>query len=130
MGVRLSRRYHDGPIGMAVGRGSSRIHGWYQKNARERSWPVGQKRPNDFGMFDMHGNTWDWCQESTLDYKPGVSGYALDEEDIGDITGRLDRVVRGGSFNYQAHAWRSARRNDNRPSNRSSSVGLRVARTL
>jgi hypothetical protein len=39
------------------------VHAWYQSNARLRSWPVGQKRPNDFGLFDALGNTYDWCQE-------------------------------------------------------------------
>ena len=42
---------------------------WYQKNAQDRAWPVGQKRPNDFGLFDMHGNTFDWTQDPGFLYK-------------------------------------------------------------
>ncbi|MCI0463375.1 MAG: SUMF1/EgtB/PvdO family nonheme iron enzyme, partial [Gemmataceae bacterium] len=56
-GTQTSRYY--GETEMLVG-----AYGWYLDNARGRAWPVGQKRPNDFGLFDMYGNVWQWCQES------------------------------------------------------------------
>jgi formylglycine-generating enzyme required for sulfatase activity len=43
-------------------------YGWYLKNSKERSWPLGGKKPNDLGLFDMHGNVWNWCQESYQGY--------------------------------------------------------------
>jgi formylglycine-generating enzyme required for sulfatase activity/tRNA A-37 threonylcarbamoyl transferase component Bud32 len=43
-------------------------YGWYYDNARERTWPVGSKKPNDLGLFDMHGNVYTWCQERYRDY--------------------------------------------------------------
>ncbi len=106
------------------------VHAWYLKNSQDRTWPVGQKRPNDFGLFDMHGNTWDWCQESSWTYKVNPKGYALDEEDKRDITDRLRRALRGGSFNDRASLVRSAYRSNVRPSGCDNATGLRVARTL
>ena len=104
-------------------------YGWYQQNAQDRTWPVGQKKPNGFGLFDMHGNTWDWCQESGWNYKPGIGGKpAADEEDKRDITDKLSRVLRGGAFGNTPGNVRSAYRLNGRPADRSL-VGLRVART-
>jgi formylglycine-generating enzyme required for sulfatase activity len=45
-------------------------YAWYFTNAHERTWPVGSKKPNDLGLFDLHGNVCTWCQESYQDY-PG-----------------------------------------------------------
>src|SRR5262249_36181670 len=38
-------------------------YGWYLKNSKDRTWPVGGKKPNDLGLFDLHGNVYTWCQE-------------------------------------------------------------------
>jgi serine/threonine protein kinase/formylglycine-generating enzyme required for sulfatase activity len=122
-GARSSRYY--GSSEEMLGR-----YAWYLPNARDRAWPVGQKKPNDFGLFDMHGNTWDWCQESAWPYPPGKGGKpGEDEEDIRDVTDRLYRVLRGGAFDVPPRYVRSSYRFTYRPSDRSSSVGLRPART-
>ena len=105
-------------------------YGWYLQNAQDRTWPVGKKKPNRFGLFDMHGNTWNWCQESSWGYKPGSGGKAAtDEEDKRDITDKLSRALRGGSFIDLPSNVRCASRINNRPSTRDNSIGLRVART-
>jgi formylglycine-generating enzyme required for sulfatase activity len=104
-------------------------YAWYTDNAHTRAWPVGQKKPNDFGLFDMHGNVWNWCQESGWDYKPGADGWASDSEDNRDIKDSLSRVLRGGAFINHASSVRSACRYNHRPTNRSVNVGLRPART-
>jgi formylglycine-generating enzyme required for sulfatase activity len=45
-------------------------YAWFASNSREHSWPVGQLKPNDFGLFDMQGNVWQWCQDVYLPYSP------------------------------------------------------------
>src|SRR5262249_10922069 len=65
-------------------------HAWYLKNAENRTWPVGQKKPNGFGFLDALGNTWDWCQESGGPSPMGKGGKPTpDEEDKRDVTDRL-----------------------------------------
>src|SRR4051812_35306841 len=61
-------------------------YGWYALNTTERTWPAGGKKPNDLGLFDLHGNIYTWCQESCKDY-PGAQGGAAveDKEYILDI---------------------------------------------
>jgi formylglycine-generating enzyme required for sulfatase activity len=105
-------------------------YAWYLHNAGDRPWPVGQKRPNDLGLFDMHGDVWQWCSNGMREYEPGRWGAAAaDEAESDDLTGRPNRVFRGGSFLHLPLFVRSACRNFNRPSYRSPSTGLRPART-
>jgi formylglycine-generating enzyme required for sulfatase activity len=105
-------------------------YAWFQANARDRTWPVGQKRPNDLGLFDVHGNVWNWCQAAAFHYPPMVPGRpTVDQEDIRHIEDRIGRVFRGGSFNDQAMNVRSPNRGTSRPIVRNASFGLRVART-
>lgn len=42
-------------------------YAWYRVNAKQRAW-VGEKKPNDFGLFDAYGNSWEWCQERFKEY--------------------------------------------------------------
>ena len=103
---------------------------WYLQNSEDRAWPVGQKRPNDLGLFDMHGNVWNWCQEGWRKYQPGKDGKpAEDEEDSRDIVDPLSRSLRGGSYFNRPSFVRCAFRNGLRPSGRGSYCGLRPART-
>ncbi|MBI1918068.1 MAG: SUMF1/EgtB/PvdO family nonheme iron enzyme, partial [Planctomycetes bacterium] len=104
-------------------------YGWYFQNAGERTWPVGSKRPNDLGLFDMHGNVYAWCQERYKAYPQ--EGRATDDiEDILSINTQDRRVLRGGSFIYPASYLRSANRDRYVPAYRSVYVGLRPARTF
>jgi formylglycine-generating enzyme required for sulfatase activity len=105
-------------------------YAWYHDNAHDRTWPVGQKKPNDLGLFDMHGNVWTWCQESGWDYPAGtVKKPAEDKEDNRDISDRFKRVVRGASVSSHPALVRAAYRYIYRPSTRDGTVGVRVART-
>jgi len=93
-------------------------YGWYNKNSPNRSKPVGSLKPNDLGLFDLHGNIWEWCQESIDD--PYISSTITDEH---------PRSLRGGSFNEAPAYVRSWNRNWNRPSVRSFIYGFRPSRT-
>jgi formylglycine-generating enzyme required for sulfatase activity len=91
---------------------------------------VGQKRPNDFGLFDMHGNVWTWCHESgSLDSGGTVKGPDLTKGNIREVSDFLNRVLRGASCLNHSSLVRAAQRNDLRPPYRSYTVGVRVART-
>jgi formylglycine-generating enzyme required for sulfatase activity len=101
----------------------------YRDNSADRTWPVGQKRPNDLGLFDMHGNVWAWCDGPAPLYP---SGRAADKEyirDIRDMFYSSSRALRGGSFFDHAPYVRSSYRNSFRPVFRYFYVGLRACRT-
>src|SRR5262249_51913639 len=48
-------------------------YAWYFLNSNERTWPVGSKKPNDLGLFDMHGNLFSWCNDTLDSYPNGVA---------------------------------------------------------
>jgi formylglycine-generating enzyme required for sulfatase activity/tetratricopeptide (TPR) repeat protein len=102
----------------------------FQGNSQDRTWPVGQKRPNDLGLFDMHGNVWTWCQESAWGYPTGTQSRPVpDREDLRPVTVDISRVLRDASFYNRAPLVRSAFRSYNRPAFRSYIVGVRACRT-
>jgi formylglycine-generating enzyme required for sulfatase activity len=107
-------------------------YGWYWQNSQERTWPVGGKKPNDLGLFDLHGNVYTWCQESYQgDYPVPKDDEAVeDKEDDLSINPQTGRVLRGGSFFNLASNVRSADRLRNVPTNRGVNVGFRPARTF
>jgi serine/threonine protein kinase/formylglycine-generating enzyme required for sulfatase activity len=91
-------------------------YAWYTKNSLNRGMlPVGSLKPNDLGLFDMQGNALQWCQERIVYYTVGAWGKPV--EDGGqkeDISDRISRVLRGGSFNYLPVHVRSAYRSGSR----------------
>jgi serine/threonine protein kinase/formylglycine-generating enzyme required for sulfatase activity len=106
-------------------------YGWYFPNSKERTWPVGSKKPNDLGLFDLHGNVYAWCQESYKNYPAPKDGEAIEDlEDFLTINTAASRVLRGGSFDSQASFVRGANRVREVPSLRYSYVGFRPARTF
>jgi formylglycine-generating enzyme required for sulfatase activity len=84
----------------------------------------GSKLPNGWGLFDVHGNAWEWCQ----DWYESFGSEAAVTDPLGPSEGS-GRVLRGGSFSAIARVVRSANRNSNRPDYRPSYSGFRVART-
>jgi formylglycine-generating enzyme required for sulfatase activity len=107
-------------------------YGWYQQNGKERTRPVGLKKPNDLGLFDMHGDVGNWCQDSYQgDYAVSKGGEAVEDKEDGlQIISTTRRVVRGGSFSERAVWIRSANRDKAEPAGRITDVGFRPARTF
>jgi formylglycine-generating enzyme required for sulfatase activity len=109
-------RYHTGNSESDLARA-----GWYSANSGRRTHPVGQKAPNAWGLYDVHGNVLEWTRSWSGNH-PG--GSVTDYE--GPSSGSL-RVYRGGSWGYTAQGSRSAPRNGDSPGNRYNGLGFRLA---
>lgn len=115
-----------GTIGDYGGTGVLYEMGWYEWNSRDRSRPVGQKQPNAWGLYDMHGNAWEWVQDwYQADYYVRAPG----TDPPGPASGNY-RVLRGGSRHNIAIYARSAYRSHGYPSHRNYNYGFRLARTF
>ena len=88
---------------------------------RKKTTPVGNFPPNSFGLYDMHGNVWEWCMDWYGDYKQNI-----EKNPVGPGTGSA-RVVRGGAWVNFAWFCRSAFRDWDEPAWRDSVLGLRLA---
>jgi formylglycine-generating enzyme required for sulfatase activity len=107
-------------------------YAWYDGNSEGKSHAAGLLRPNDLGLFDMHGNAWEWCQDVYQEYGESVQGKILKQEDDKylSVSENASRVLRGGSFDYDASDVRCGCRYRFAPANRFLNVGFRPARTF
>jgi formylglycine-generating enzyme required for sulfatase activity len=100
-------------------------YSWCGNNAASRLHPAGTLRPNDLGLFDMHGNAWEWAQDGPGDDSPGgpVRPGAA-------VTDTVHRAALGGAFGHGPLAIHSANAITVPPTQRGGDIGFRPARTV
>jgi formylglycine-generating enzyme required for sulfatase activity len=101
-------------------------YAWYRDDSGGKTHPIGQKKPNDLDLYDLHGNVWEWVQDKWHDDYNG----APSDGSAWENGNNSDCVVRGGGWNNDARGCRSAIRQGNDPGNRLNGVGFRLLRAL
>ena len=114
-GTKTNFHWGDDPSCKQIGR-----FAWYKQNSDSKTHPVGKKQPNGFELYDMFGNVLEWCG----DWYGGYEGSRM-VDPVGPARGSY-RVIRGGSWCYDAILCRSGCRFFLRPSERYGNVGMRL----
>jgi formylglycine-generating enzyme required for sulfatase activity/serine/threonine protein kinase len=106
--------------------GSLGEYAWYDGNSGNKAHPVGEKKPNAWGLYDMHGSVWKWCADW---HDSGYYAKSSSDDPTGPVGGSY-RVSRGGSGRFPGGFYRSACRSCGEPGARNNDLGFRVSRVL
>lgn len=98
------------------------LYAWYYVNAGQKTHPVGRLKANDFGLHDMHGNVWEWCNDW---YAADYFSHSPSEDPKGPSKGTL-KVEKGGGWDSLADSCRSAYRHGIVPGKKNSALGFRL----
>jgi len=91
--------------------GQLKQYAWFKDNTNKSTHPVGQKKSNSWGLYDMHGNVWEWCG----DYYSETYYQQSPPADPRGPSAGMERVLRGGSWAVGAESCRSATRYNENP---------------
>jgi len=102
-------------------------YAWYGKNSGDITHPVGQKKPNGYGLYDMHGNVWEWCEDA---WHENYNGAPIDGSAWVSGGDTNKSLVRGGCWFNDAYYCRTAYRSWVAPDYRGNAFGFRVVCVL
>jgi formylglycine-generating enzyme required for sulfatase activity len=101
-------------------------HAWYLTNAGESTHPVGQKAPNSFGLYDIHGNVWEWTDTCM----PTSTRSDLVDDTVAKFIRECHRVYRGGSLANKATSLKVEYKQSSGVGDRYFGLGLRIVREV
>ena len=101
-------------------------YAWYRGNSDNETHPVGQKKPNNFGLHDMLGNVWEWCADTWHESYRG-KGVPTDGSEWKHSGAQKKKALRGGSWVNPQHCCRCAYRINSYPNYTGDDIGFRLA---
>jgi formylglycine-generating enzyme required for sulfatase activity len=102
-------------------------YAWFNKNSQGSTQPVGQKKPNPYGLYDMYGNVWEWVEDRFAVKSPSFSEITDYKGPAASPWNDRERVFRGGSFGLSGTYSRSGSRRSLTPNYRHNDIGFRLA---